>query len=278
MTAPATHIDLDAYCARIGYDGPRTPSLETLRRLHELHPAAIPFEAIDVLLDRGINLDPAAVEHKLIGAKRGGYCYEQNGLFKRALLALGFAVEGLTARVCWMLPPDAAPRPRTHMALRVTIDNRPWLVDVGFGGTVLTEPLRLDETASQPTRHQPFRLRSQRNECRLEAWLGNRWAPLYELSREPQLDVDYKVPNWYTSTHPDSHFRHRLMVARTTPTARYNLQQNRLTIRHPDGHTERQLLTADAIEQHLATTFGLPVEADWRPVIERAAAWDAGAR
>ena len=67
-------IDLDAYLARIGYDGPRTPTLETLRALHALHPAAIPFEAIDVLLDRGIDLDPAVVDAKLIGAGRGGYC------------------------------------------------------------------------------------------------------------------------------------------------------------------------------------------------------------
>ena len=106
-------IDLDAYFARIGYDGPRTPTLETLRALHLLHPAAIAFEAIDVLLDRGIDLDPAAVDAKLITAGRGGYCYEQNGLFKRVLTALGFEVEGLIARVQWGAPAETPPRPRT---------------------------------------------------------------------------------------------------------------------------------------------------------------------
>ena len=64
--------DLDAYFARIGYDGPRTPSLDVLRALHALHPAAIPFEAIDCLLDRGVDISPAAVDAKLIHRRRGG--------------------------------------------------------------------------------------------------------------------------------------------------------------------------------------------------------------
>ena len=90
-------IDLAAYCARIGYSGPLMPTLVTLRALQELHPAAIPFEAIDVLLGRGVDISPQAVDAKLIGRRRGGYCYEQNGLFKRVLQAIGFEVEGLIA-------------------------------------------------------------------------------------------------------------------------------------------------------------------------------------
>lgn len=273
--AAKTRVDLDAYCARVGYEGPRTATIETLRALHELHPAAIAFEAIDALLDRRISLAPAAVDHKLIAAGRGGYCYEHNSLFKRVLMALGFAVDGLAARVCWGLPTDAPPRPRTHMALRVTIDNQPWLADVGFGGTGPTAPLRLDQTDAQATRHQTYRLRPLCNERVLEAWLGDNWAPLYELSREPQLDVDYEVPNWYTSTHPDSGFRQQLMVACTTLEARYSLDRNRLTIRRPDGTVTHQLLSADEIEHHLAATFGLPVAPEWRPIIERAAASDS---
>jgi arylamine N-acetyltransferase len=101
---------LDAYFARIGYEGPRTSTLATLRALHELHPAAIPFEAIDVLLERGVDLSPEAVEAKLITARRGGYCFEQNGLFQRVLAALGFEVEPLIARAVWMAPPDAQAR------------------------------------------------------------------------------------------------------------------------------------------------------------------------
>src|SRR5690606_7025466 len=135
-------LDLDAYCARIGYDGPREPTLATLRALHALHPAAIAFEALDVMLGRGIDLAPAAVEAKLVHQRRGGYCFEQNGLFQRVLAAMGFEVEALLARVLWRTPADAPPRPRTHMALRVMVEGEPWLADVGFGGCVMTAPLR----------------------------------------------------------------------------------------------------------------------------------------
>jgi N-hydroxyarylamine O-acetyltransferase len=272
IRAAEPKVDLDAYFARIGYRGPRTPTLETLRALHARHPASIPFEAIDVLLDRGIDIAPDAVDAKLIGAGRGGYCYEQNGLFKRVLTALGFEVEGLAARVHWMAPFDAPPRPRTHMALRVVIDGEPWLADVGFGSVVLTTPLRFDVTEPQATRYETFRLTPHASGLLLEAQLGDEWVPVYELSSEVQLDVDYELANWFTATHPSSHFRHDLIVALTTPQARYTLAHNRLSVRTPDGDLQRRILSADEIEAALAETFGLRVEPDWRPIIERAVA------
>jgi N-hydroxyarylamine O-acetyltransferase len=265
-------IDLDAYFARIGYEGPREPTLAVLRRLTELHPAAIIFEAIDVLLDRGIDISPAAVDAKLIAGRRGGYCYEQNSLFKRVLTALGFQVEGLLARVLWMAPPDAPTRPRTHMGLRVLIDGAPWLADVGFGSCVPTTPLRMDVFEPQATGHEAFRFRRIGPELLLEAQLGEVWQPVYQLGPERQLEVDYELPNWFTSTHPSSHFRHNLLVAKTTPQARFGLLHNRLTIRRPDGTMERRELAPAQIETTLVETFGLPVEPAWRPLFERAVA------
>ncbi|HEV7370514.1 arylamine N-acetyltransferase [Arenibaculum sp.] len=260
-------VDLDAYCARIGHDGSRAPTLATLGALLERHAAAIPFEAIDVLLGRGVDLAPAALEAKLIGRRRGGYCFEQNGLFKRVLRALGFEVEGLAARVRWMMPPHAPPGPRTHMALRVALAGEAWLVDVGFGSCVPTSPLRLRDREPQQTRHGAFRLTPDGGGLLLEAHIGGEWAPVYRLYAEPQLDVDYEAPNWLTSTHPRSLFRNELLVARTTPEARLALLGNRLTIRGADGVVDRRLLTAGQVADCLAGTFGLPVEDDWLPRI-----------
>lgn len=261
-------IDLDAYCARIGYAGPRTPTLETLRALHSLHPAAIPFEAIDVLLDRDIDLAPAAVDDKLLRRRRGGYCYEQNSLFKRALAAMGFAVEGLVARVAWMVPADEPPRPRTHMALRIALAGEAWLADVGFGGLVLTAPLRFAIDAAQPTPHETFRLTPLvGGGHRLDARIESSWRPVYELSDEVQLDGDYAVPNWFLSKHSSSHFRHDLTVARTTAQARYKLLNNRLTVQPPQGEAERRHLTAGELETVLREVFGLAVEPAWRPLL-----------
>ena len=269
VQAPA--VDLAAYCRRIGYAGPLAPTLETLRTLQELHPAAIPFEAIDVLTGRGVDISPAAVDAKLIGAGRGGYCYEQNGLFKRVLQAIGFEVEGLIARVNWNAPVDAPTRPPSHMALRVTIDGVPWLADVGFGSCVPTAPLRLDSREPQRTAHETFRLVPAGSELQLEAEIAGRWAPVYRLLAAAQLDADYELANWYTATHPESHFRHRLIVTRTTPEARHVLLGGRLTVRSRDGTMDRRFLDADEIERELAERFGLPVERGWGPLIERAA-------
>lgn len=262
-------VDLGAYCTRIGYPGPRTPTLDTLRQLHRLHQAAIAFENIDVLLGRGVDITPAAVDAKLITAGRGGYCYEHNSLFKRVLSTLGFEVEGLAARVLHGTPADAS-RPRTHMALRVIVDGEPWLADVGFGGGGPTQPLHLDNTAPQQDLYDTFRCRPCADGLLLEAMADGQWTPVYVLAREPQLDADYLPPNWYTSTHPDSHFRHRLMVARTTTQARYTLSDSRLSIRKPGSRPERRMLDAGQIEKALAERFLLPVEASWYPIIEQA--------
>lgn len=269
VAAPA--VDLAAYCRRIGYTGPLEPTLETLRALQALHPAAIAFEAIDVLLDRGIDIAPAAVDAKLIERRRGGYCYEQNGLFKRVLEAIGFAVEGLIARVNWNAPADAPPRPPSHMALRVTIGGEAWLADVGFGSCVPTAPLRLDSRDPQPSAHETFRFVPDGGELQLEAEVAGRWAPVYRLLAGPLRDVDYELANWYTATHPQSHFRHRLIVTRTTPEARHVLLGGRLTVRARDGSVERRFLDADMIERELAERFLLPVAPEWRAMIERAA-------
>ena len=265
------NVDLEPYLARIGSEGPMAPTLETLKELHERHPDAIPFEAIDVLLERGVNIAPDAVEDKLVHGRRGGYCFEHNGLFKRVLEAIGFHVEGLSARVRWNAAPGTAPQPYSHMALRVVVDNVPWLVDVGFGGCVLTTPLRMDTIEPQATSHETFRLIPFGPGMLLQMWIDEQWKPVYELSGEPRLEGDYEVANWYTAEHPDSHFRKNLMVARTTTEARYTLLNGRYTVRYSDGRTHREVLEADGIERVLADTFQLPVQPDWRPMIERAA-------
>lgn len=263
-------VDLDAYFTRIGYHGPATPTLATLRALHALHPAAIPFEAIDVQLGRGIDLRPAAVDAKLLSGGRGGYCHEHNSLFKRALRTIGFDVENLVARVMWMMPPNIAV-PRGHAALRVTVEGEHYLADVGFGGCVPTAPLRFSTSEPQATGHERFRLVASGDGYVLEAQRDETWLPLYELMDKPQIDADLAVMNWFTSTHPDSPFRRFLMAARTTPEARYGLRDNRLTVRTPDGRTEHKVLDADEIERALRDIFGLAVEKDWHTVIEKAA-------
>ena len=102
-------VDLDGYFARIGYRGPRTPTFSTVQAIHALHSASIPFESLDPLLGRKVALDLASLQGKLVGGRRGGYCFEQNALFAAVLEALGLSVTTLGGRVRWMAPPG---RPR----------------------------------------------------------------------------------------------------------------------------------------------------------------------
>jgi N-hydroxyarylamine O-acetyltransferase len=271
----AEDVDLGAYFARIGYTGARTPTLKTLCALAERQPAMIPFEAIDVLLDRGVDLTPAAVDAKLLHAHRGGYCFELNGLLRRVLLALGFDVTGLAARVRWQMTDDAPPTPRSHMILKVVIDGEAWLVDAGFGRCTPTTPLNLRARVPQRTAHETFRFADGPRGTQLQVQAGEHWLPVYEFTEEPQLDADYAVYNWHTSTHPKSHFRHTLIVARAMPDARYTLRDAQLTARHADGSQRVDVLDAAGIERALAEIFGLAVEPAWRDMIERKARGEA---
>ena len=113
----AAKLDLDAYLRRIGFSGPAEPSEAALVALHRAHLAAIPFENLDIMLGRGVQVDLDSIQAKLVHARRGGYCFEHGQLFGAVLERLGFGVDRLLARV----GPDGAPvPPRTHLTLRVT--------------------------------------------------------------------------------------------------------------------------------------------------------------
>lgn len=273
---PADAVDLQAYCRRIGYGGPLEPTLATLRALQAHHVAAIPFEAIDVLLDRGIDISPTAVDAKLIAGGRGGYCYEQNGLLRRVLAAIGFEVDPLVGAVRWQALPGAPPPPRSHMALLVTIDGAPWLVDVGFGSAVPAAPVRIDVRDPQTAGDGRYRVTPFGAGFLVRTEADGRWLPLYDVSTEPMLDSQYELFNWFASTHPSSHFRRQLIVTKATPEARFTLLDAKLTVRRPGGEVDRRDLDAEGIARVLETVFGLSPQPDWRPLLERVAARAGG--
>src|ERR1700752_4832079 len=121
------------YFARVGYAGSRSADLATLRAVHALHVAAIPFENFSPFLGEAVPLDTEALIAKIIRKRRGGYCYE--GLFKRIMEELGFGIQSIFARIHWMSSPQD--NPRGHMALIVTVEDAQYFADVGFGGYLL---------------------------------------------------------------------------------------------------------------------------------------------
>lgn len=234
-------VDLDRYFARIGYAGPGSPELSSLRGIITAHTQSIPFENFNPLLGWPVPLDLPALEQKLVCSGRGGYCFEQNGLLRAVLLELGFDVQGLIARVLWRQPTDAQTA-RSHMVLRLELEGQSYIVDVGFGVMTLTAPLPLLPDVTQITPHEPFRLTTHPLGLDLQAQLPDGFRTLYRLSLEPAFQIDYEVSNYYTSTNPSSHFRQHLMMARVEPWGRMTLIDNAFTV-HRLGHApERRVL------------------------------------
>ena len=256
MAEASDTIDIDAYLKRIGYAGTREPTLKTLRALHALHAGAISFENLDVLLKRRIHLGAAALEQKLVREKRGGYCFEQNGLFAAALKALGYDLTGLAARVYIGQTPGRIQR--SHMLLLVRLPEGPYIADVGFGAWALSAPLKLDETGEQQTPHGPYRIVPEGEGFLEQTIVDGQWTTLYRFTLEEQLPQDYEVCNWYCSTHPESRFLTDLMVARVPAGKRLGLLNNRFSIHFPDGKTERrELKSADEIAAVLEDEFAI---------------------
>jgi N-hydroxyarylamine O-acetyltransferase len=264
-----TAFDLDPWLGRIGYAGPREPTLPVLRGIVAAHTATIPFENIDVLLGRTPKLDLASLRAKMIAGGRGGYCFEQNSLLRAGLTALGFTVTGLVARVIRGMPPDAS-GPNPHMLLRVDLPEGPYLADVGFGNQTPTSPLAMRPRDEQVTPHELMRLWPVGEELTLQAKLGQEWQSIYRLSPHPTLPVDYEVANWFTATHSASPFVSNLIVARPGPNGTRNtLFNGRVSIRGRDGKAERRILDDAAFPAALRETFGLDLpQADLAKALE----------
>ncbi len=205
------------------------------------------------------DLGAAALSDKLVARRRGGYCYEQNGLMGYVLDELGYGIERLAGRVVWMKPDDGALPAQTHQVLSVTVPGveGPFLVDVGFGGQTLTSPIRLEAGPVQQTRHEPYRLREHGDGLVLETEIRGEWQALYTFTTRPQPRIDLEVGSWYVSTQPKSVFVVGLSAARATDDARWNLRGRHLAIHH-GGETERIRFdnAADVLEA-LIDRFGI---------------------
>ncbi|GAB2697471.1 arylamine N-acetyltransferase family protein [Kitasatospora kifunensis] len=258
-------VDLQRYCARIGWQGERRATLETLYSLHRAHVCGIPFENLEVLLGSTPPLDLGALQAKLVASARGGYCYEQNTLLAAVLEELGFRVTRLMGRVRAGAGPGEV-RPRTHMLLTVGVPGEPheYLADVGFGAVgALLEPLPLLAGARREEGWRHHRLLVEQQDGPLpnwvlQAWRGGGWEDQYAFTEEPFQAPDYEVANWHVSTHPRSPFRQRLYALRSSADGHLALAGRILTETGPDGTArERAIEGQGAVARVLESEFGI---------------------
>jgi N-hydroxyarylamine O-acetyltransferase len=234
-------LDLDAYLRRIGYGGHTAPTARALAALHRAHLAAIPFENLDVVLGRGVAVDIDNVQAKLVQRRRGGYCYEHGVLFAAALERLGFAVERMLARVGGDdLDPPRAP---THMTLRVHVDGRAWLADVGFGSGLL-EPLPFEPGVPRTQGAWTFELaEAGPRSWALRELQAGEWTTRYGFDEQRLHAADVVMANHFTSTFPRSPFVGKLVVVRKDTEKIESLIDRRLTVTRADGSQDERDVT-----------------------------------
>ena len=236
-------MDVQAYLNRIDYHGDRTATLETLRALHLAHVLAVPFENLDNFLGRPVSLEPADLFAKIVTAKRGGYCFELNGLFSLLLEAMRFPVTRLIARVWYGAKP---PYPRSHQVSMVNVGGESWLVDVGFGGNGLLEPIPLAAGPQVRQLSEAFRLTMLESEGHLlQCLVHDEWESLYSFTLDPCQPVDYQYPNYFHSHSSESRFMQRRVCTIPTRDGRKTLVDQSLSIRR-NGKSEKSVADSDA--------------------------------
>jgi N-hydroxyarylamine O-acetyltransferase len=258
----STRFELSTYLLRVGFSGTPQPDWATLQALSEGHLMAIPFENLNAYIGAPVPIDLDSVYEKLVIRGRGGYCFEQNGLFAAVLRQIGFRVDDLGARVLDEADPDRITS-LSHQLLLVYLEDQRYLVDVGFGRTSLVAPLKLEPGLIQATTHGTYRIDTYPGGegYFLETLSGERWKTMYRFRLTPKYPIDFEVANWYVSTHPDSHFTHQLSVARVFPKGRYTLKDNVFSTYYLTGSVERRELTsAQDLLTVLAGPFGVNLE------------------
>jgi N-hydroxyarylamine O-acetyltransferase len=241
--------DVMQYLDRIGIDRPARADADSLRDLQAAHLDAIPFENLSVHLGEPISLDETSLLDKVVGRRRGGFCYELNGGFAMLLRALGFDVELLAGRVMLF---DRFGPPLDHLALRVRTPE-PWLVDVGFGAHS-RYPLRLDETAAQEDPYGTFEVVAAPHG---DLDVMKNGKPQYRLELRPRDLDEFAAMCWYQQNSPAAMFTQSLVCTRPTQAGRVTLS-GRLLIRTEDGRrTETTLDTDDDVLNAYRDSFGL---------------------
>jgi len=261
---------LAAYLQRIGFAGQAgAPSLPVLSGLVAAHMRTIPFENLDVLVGRPIALDLDAVVAKLVGANRGGYCFEHATLFAAMLSELGFTVSSHLARVVLAGPRDAAPL--THMFNLVTLPEGRFVVDPGFGGPAACVPVLLAETGAQAAGHW---LAQEDGEWVLRTRLDGQVTDLWVTALTPDRPVDFAVSSHFVATHPGSIFVQNLMLNRFTEGGRVSVMNDSLSVVEGDRREMVTIPSAAALSDALGRHFGIDLPAAEQIRVPALPAWE----
>lgn len=250
-----SQLEIKPYLERINYHGLLVPTAETLRELQVAHLRTVPFENLSIHANERIVLQDQSLFAKIVERKRGGFCYECNGLFAALLRAIGFDVVMLSAEVA--KPDGSFDQPFDHMTLMVSLAQR-WLVDVGFGDSFL-EPLLIDERSEQLQGDRAYRIVADGNYLSLSQRDHEEWKPQYRFTLQPYQYDDFAEMCSYHQTSPQSHFTQKRICSRATEEGgRVTLSDMRLITTTQSGQRyERTLQSEEEFAVVLREQFGV---------------------
>ena len=232
---------LKQYFDRINYRKGTEQTIQTLTLLQIRHSLTFPFENLNPFLDIPVLLDTDTLFSKMIVDHRGGYCYEHNLFFLSVLKKIKFDSRGLSGRV--LESGREQPR-RTHMLIITTLNEKPYISDVGFGSAAPCMPLLLDTDIVHQTPFGQYRFIYEGDGYILESGFNGKWRPLYYFDLQEQFHEDFEVGNWFTSTNVKAKFKNDLMVSIKTEKCRYTLDNTTLTSYKRDGNKETMVLVS----------------------------------
>jgi N-hydroxyarylamine O-acetyltransferase len=244
-------MNIEKYLRRIDYQCELTPSLPTLRALQEAHLLHVPFENLDIALKRKIVLDIEKIYRKIVIKRRGGFCYELNGLFHWLLQELSFTTSLVSGRVYDQDRKDYGPE-FDHLTILVKIEEDEWISDVGFGDFAI-HPLHLKINTPLNDPNGQFLIeQSQNNFFRVSRYnqKQNSFIPEYLFSTTIRQLSDFKQMCHYHQTSPESHFTQNKVCSLATHDGRVTLTGDKLIITRKDSRKE--LLIKDDREFELA--------------------------
>ena len=260
-TAASVSFDVERYLRRIAYTGSREPTLDALTALQLAHLVSVPFENLHVFRRRGVRVDVGWSYAKVVEQRRGGWCFELNGCFSELLRRLGYSVDLLSSRV--YQPSSGGLSPEfDHLALLVHTAEGPYLVDVGWGDSVL-RPLPA-ETGEYHVRPRPARIESARDSLRVIELVTREdgetvWELQYEADRRPRTLAEFDPRSRFLQTEPGLSWTEKPLVTRATSAegARVTLHADRLRVRDDDLSVVDHPVAAEAWADVLLEHFGL---------------------
>jgi len=210
---------VQAYLDRIGYNGKPEIDYNTLAQLQWSHLHNVPYENLDILHGKYLSLEMEDVYEKIVVRRRGGYCFELNGLFSWLLKRMGFDVTEYYGRY---LEGESLEMPmRRHRILRVDMAGKVYIADVGVGVCAPRNPLLFQIGMEQVQGDECYRIVEHPTLGFVVEFLHKgEFKRLFSFTEDPQYPIDFEMPNHWCLTHPDSIFKNHTMVFIRTPEGR----------------------------------------------------------